>query len=211
MNARKIIVPVVICSIVLGFYAITTYARTATEHPTFSNLIHREPVGSLKVKYIKLPSAPVRETVKVDRTQTECMALNMYFEARNQKSDDAMVAVGYAVLNRVASKHYPNSICKVVFQGYRDQSGNYEHNRCQFSWVCDGKPDHPNLSHSVEVNAWNRAKTAAVHVILGDAPNPVGNAIMYHASYVTPKWAKSYMMVTQIQDHIFYEANTQGI
>ena len=133
------------------------------------------------------------------------MALNMYFEARNQDTIEAMAAVGFTVLNRVATSRYPNTICGVVYQGQRDSNGNYVRNRCQFSWVCDGKADVPNMRHTVEAKAWEKANAVAIQVITGAIDNPVGNATMYHATYVRPYWAESYSLVAQVEDHIFYE------
>ncbi len=62
--------------------------------------------------------------------QAKCLADNLYHEARGE-SLAGIKAVASVVLNRVASKRWPNSICKVVYQ------------RKQFSWA--NKPDarHP--------------------------------------------------------------------
>lgn len=45
----------------------------------------------------------------------DCMARAMYFES-NRSSDDGMLAVGTVVMNRVADKAYPNTVCGVVGQ-----------------------------------------------------------------------------------------------
>lgn len=162
-------------------------------------------LDNIRLVYKPLKSAPIRETVTVDARQLECMAMNMFFESRNQKTDDAMIAVGFTVLNRVASPKYPNTACEVVWQGRQDARGNYFRHKCQFSWVCDGKADKPNMRHPVEAAAWYRSKEIAVQVLMGVAPNPIGNATMYHAYYVNPRWAKAYEVVIQIEDHIFYQ------
>lgn len=181
----------------------------------FAIVTNPENRGDFYTRSLPLPTAvpvytpidimPVREVVEVDERQLECMALNMYFEARNQDTTEAMAAVGYTVLNRVASERYPNTICSVVYQGRRDSVGNYVRNRCQFSWVCDGKADVPNMRHPVEAQAWEKANEVALQVLTGAIDNPVGNATMYHATYVNPRWARAYDMVAQIEDHIFYE------
>lgn len=192
-------------AIVAGSLVVIAHS-VATNHDRHVNLTKVGPeVAVAEVVYIPVETAPVREVVEVDERQLECMALNMYFEARNQNTTEAMAAVGYTVLNRVATSRYPNTICGVVYQGKRDRNGNYVRNRCQFSWVCDGKADVPNVSNSIEAQAWNTANEVAMQVLTGTIDNPVGNAIMYHATYVKPRWAKAYDMVTQIEDHIFYE------
>lgn len=158
-----------------------------------------------EASYTPVDDMPVREVVEVDERQLECMALNMYFEARNQDTTEAMAAIGYTVLNRVASSRYPDTICGVVYQGKRNENGGYRRNRCQFSWVCDGKADVPNTRRPGEVEAWEKANEVALQVLTGAIDNPVGNATMYHATYVRPYWVKSYSLVTQVEDHIFYE------
>jgi spore germination cell wall hydrolase CwlJ-like protein len=45
----------------------------------------------------------------------DCLARAMYFES-NRSSDDGMLAVGTVVMNRVADKAYPRSVCGVVGQ-----------------------------------------------------------------------------------------------
>lgn len=45
----------------------------------------------------------------------DCMARAMYFES-NRSSEDGMLAVGTVVMNRVADKAYPQSVCGVVGQ-----------------------------------------------------------------------------------------------
>lgn len=45
----------------------------------------------------------------------DCLARAMYFES-NRSSDDGMLAVGTVVMNRVADRNYPKSVCGVVGQ-----------------------------------------------------------------------------------------------
>lgn len=177
----------------------------------FSGMVHNQiakPVANLATKYQKRiihKQVDIRPVVEnVDTVALDCMATNLYFEARNQKTDTAMIAVGYTVLNRVNSKHYPKDVCGVVYQGRRTASGNYIRNKCQFSWVCDGKPDVPNVHDVIEAKAWNRAKKVAMEVLTGKVDNPVASATMYHATYVKPYWVPAFKRVVKIEDHIFY-------
>jgi N-acetylmuramoyl-L-alanine amidase len=152
--------------------------------------------------------------VEVDPEEFECMRLNMYYEARNQRTDDAFIAVGYTVLNRVEDPQYPDTVCDVVQQARRDASGLPIRNKCQFSWYCDGKDDVPNLTiklrngkvvpNTIEQAAWDRATELAMQVMRREVDNPVGDAVMYHATYVSPYWKKAYARVAQIETHIFY-------
>ena len=45
-----------------------------------------------------------------------CVALAVYFEARNQPPQ-GQIAVAHVVLNRVADPHYPSDPCAVVMEG----------------------------------------------------------------------------------------------
>ncbi|MCP4990233.1 MAG: cell wall hydrolase, partial [Colwellia sp.] len=58
----------------------------------------------------------------------ECMAVNLYHEARSQ-SDLANINVIAVMLNRVEDSRFPDSVCEVVFQ------------KAQFSWTNDQLSD----------------------------------------------------------------------
>lgn len=161
-----------------------------------------EPLVTLNSEnIIQLSEMP--DTIALDDAEVLCMQQNMYYEARNQKSDEAYTAVGYTVLNRVAHKRWPDSICGVVKQkALVKRTGRVV---CQFSWYCDGKSDVPNLANKQEREAWERAGELAREVILGEVDNPIGNATMYHATYVSPNWNfKKLAKVAKIETHIFY-------
>ena len=54
--------------------------------------------------------------------EVKCLAQNIYFEARDQKTK-GQIAVALVTINRVESKRFPNSICKVVYQANRYKDG----------------------------------------------------------------------------------------
>ena len=56
------------------------------------------------------------ETQQVPNRSAECLALNMYHEARGQGTA-GLFAVTAVVLNRVNDKRFPNSVCEVIEQG----------------------------------------------------------------------------------------------
>jgi len=137
---------------------------------------------------------------------SECLALNMYHEARGQGIAGEL-AVTAVVLNRVNDKRYPNTICEVVEQGptrasWQDPKVRYPiKHRCQFSWFCDGKSDTPRNK-----KIYNRMYNLA-DAILGNEISFLditGGATHYHADYVSPAWAKTKTKTVEIQDHIFY-------
>ena len=153
-------------------------------------------------------------------SSVECLALNMYYEARSQGTA-GVFAVSAVVLNRVNDSRFPNSVCEVVYQGpTRESWKTRQHkdlpahkrqyypikNKCQFSWYCDGKSDTPynkkrykellDLSEAIMYN-----EISFVDITDG--------ALFYHADYVTPGWVKTKQRTVEVQDHIFYRWNTK--
>ncbi len=131
---------------------------------------------------------------KVSEKELWCMATAIYFEARGE-SYRGQIGVGQVVMNRVAHKVYPNTICNVVFQNQ------HMRNACQFSFACDGIPETVN-----EPKAWAQAEEIARGVINGTLYlSEVGAATHYHATYVYPHWAPRLARTTKIGHHIFYK------
>ena len=129
-----------------------------------------------------------------------CLALNIYFESRNQPIE-GQIAVSQVVLERVKSEKYPNTVCEVVFQGPTySWSVNYPiKDRCQFSWYCAGLSDKPK-----DEIAWLNSLEVAEKVYYG-LTDTVKGATHYHSVKVDPWWAKYKVKVRQIGDHIFYK------
>ena len=120
-------------------------------------------------------------------TETECLALNIYHEARNQDIQ-GQIAVGLVTLNRVKQNGWPSTICGVVWQPY------------QFSWTHDGKPDRP-----YNKEAWKKIVTLAKLLVTHTYPDFTHGSNHYHARYIKPpKWTSRFTQVAVIGDHIFY-------
>jgi spore germination cell wall hydrolase CwlJ-like protein len=126
----------------------------------------------------------------------ECLALNIYHEARNQP-EIGQYAVAIVTMNRVDDPAYPDSVCAVVWE--KRWSRKLNRYVPQFSWTLDGKPDRPH-----ETIAWEDALRIAEMVVFTNPPSPVGTAKHYHASYVNPYWAQKMTPVRKIGLHIFY-------
>jgi spore germination cell wall hydrolase CwlJ-like protein len=126
-----------------------------------------------------------------DISEVYWLALNIYHEARNQHFFGKL-AVGIVTLNRVQSERYEDTIEKVV----------KEHK--QFSWYHTKKKHAPK-----DMDAWKDCLRIA-KMILTRSPeidimtHHLKSVTHYHATYVRPKWSKSYQRVIQIGDHIFY-------
>ena len=146
------------------------------------------------------------EPTKILEESAQCLALNMYYEARNQGTA-GILAVSAVVLNRVNDKRFPSTICGVVKQGptrpsWKDKSVRFPiKNRCQFSWYCDGKSDNP--KNKKQFSEFLEISTA---ILTGELAfiDITDGALFYHADYVTPGWAKTKQRTIEIEDHIFY-------
>lgn len=131
--------------------------------------------------------------------QVQCMALNIYYEARGSNLADR-AAVADVVLNRVLDTRYPDTICEVVKEGLQDANGNMRRNKCQFSWYCDGKADNPQ-----DEDRWTDSQMIAWNIVQeGKYRGLTEGATHYHATYVDPRWASTLQLVGRIGAHIFY-------
>ena len=147
---------------------------------------------------------PLPEDLKSEAV--ECLALNMYHEARGQGTAGEL-AVTTVVMNRVNDSRFPNTICGVVKQGptrpsWKDPKILFPiKHKCQFSWYCDGKSDKPRNKKTYE-KMKDFAKTLLSNKLL--YLDITDGATHYHADYVSPSWAKTKTKTVEIQDHIFY-------
>ena len=128
--------------------------------------------------------------------QWQCLAEALYFEARSE-SVQGQRAVAEVILNRVDSRKYPNTVCEVVGQGA------HRRNACQFSYNCDGRPEHIN-----EPRAYARAKQIALNMVVGAERSLTSGATHYHTSAVRPSWSRKLTRTATIGTHIFYRDNT---
>lgn len=127
-----------------------------------------------------------------DATQLRCLALNVYWEARSESARDQQ-AVAHVTLNRVASPHYPKTICGVVQQ--RSKNG-----ACQFGWVCDGRSDQPR-----ERKAWQAALNNAKIALGQPRSDPTHGALFFHRTTEKPAWAARKQRTARIGHHVFYK------
>ena len=153
-----------------------------------------------------LSGSMTASTAVEDNRSSECLAMNMYHEARNQGTA-GILAVSAVVLNRVNDHRFPDTICEVVEQGptrasWQDPMVRFPiKNKCQFSWYCDGKSDVPH--NKVDYQYFLELSTAILSYELPFLDITDG-ATFYHADYVMPSWAKTKTRTIEIEDHIFY-------
>ncbi len=139
-----------------------------------------------------ISTAPASADIK-NAEEVTCLALNIYFEARDQPFE-GKIAVGHVVMNRVANPRFPKSVCEVIRQGGEDDL-----HRCQFSWWCDGHSDQPR-----NTRAWKESIHIAKKIFDGFSDDPTDGALWYHADYVHPYWRKTMKPTLRIGAHVFY-------
>ena len=152
----------------------------------------------------ELPERDGNRVGEFQKSEQLCLALNVYHESR---SDNLAGRIGVAdvVLNRVDSKHFPDTICGVVNQAKMrvNWKGNDVPVRgmCHFSWYCDGLSDEP-----LEEDAWEDAQIVAEMVLRGGWRGISEGSTHYHATYVQPNWINDRGMVPvgRIGEHKFY-------
>ena len=138
------------------------------------------------------PRGDLAETVAELRSsdpgsrELECLATGVYFEAKSE-SLAGQLAVGHVIANRANSgRRFPPSYCGVLFQ------------RGQFSFIHGRSlPSVPRASKQ-----WQTAVAIAKIVDQDLHSSPVGEALFFHARYVSPGWRLK--RVASIGNHVFY-------
>ncbi len=143
--------------------------------------------------------------------EIECLAKNIYFEARNENIDGKL-AVGLVTINRLLDPEFPETICDVVWEKRRHPKT--KRWVAQFSWTWDGKMDRP-LNQSKWGEAINIATALLDEKTLHNIFDITYGSLYYHADYVNPWWGKKLSELgygsTQIDTHIFYTERGQDV
>ena len=162
---------------------------------------------------VEIADNVIGKNLLIDDKAVTCMAKNIFFEAAVE-STAGKLAVAQVTLNRVESKHYPNTVCGVVYEGphYTASDGQLlpKRDRCQFSWYCDGRGDEPREGSRM----WIEAQELAKYILLrqDELPDITDGALHYHANYIdAPRWAKAKRVSTRIDTHIFYRPKTKNL
>ena len=122
----------------------------------------------------------------------QCLSEAVYYESRSE-TKSGQRAVAEVILNRVKSKHYPNTICGVVYQGAERSTG------CQFTFTCDGS-----TSKSPKGKLWERSQDIAKLALTGAMTPVTDSATHYHTTKINPHWAKNMRPTRLIGSHQFY-------
>jgi N-acetylmuramoyl-L-alanine amidase len=118
--------------------------------------------------------------------ELECLATGIYFESKSEPLA-GQLAVGQVIANRTQTDgRFPSSYCGVLFQ------------RGQFSFVHGHSLPHV----SADSRQWQTAVAIAKIVDEGLKQSLVGDALFFHARYVSPGWHLK--RVASIGNHIFF-------
>ena len=125
-------------------------------------------------------------TAEAGSRELECLATGVYFESKSEPLA-GQLAVGKVIANRAQSGgRFPSTYCGVLFQ------------RSQFSFIRGRSlPSVPRASRQ-----WQTAVAIAKIVDQKLHESLVGNALFFHARYVSPGWRLK--RVASIGNHIFY-------
>jgi spore germination cell wall hydrolase CwlJ-like protein len=139
-----------------------------------------KPTGELSELVAQLRAA------EAGTRELECLATGIYFESKSEPLA-GQLAVGKVIANRANSGgRFPSTYCGVLFQ------------RSQFSFVRGHSlPSVPRASKQ-----WQTAVAMAKIVDQKLKESAVGNALFFHARYVSPGWRLK--RVASIGNHIFY-------
>lgn len=129
----------------------------------------------------------------------DCQAANIFFEARGE-SFKAMQAVAATVLNRTKNKHYPKSICAVVFQPYQF-SWTHQQKYATINKVLNADLSDFSLKDQIAFKQAQQISRQSHKEITASLPK---NTLFYHANYVKPKWASKLKRTKKIGKHIYY-------
>ena len=188
-----------ICFVLLFFFAFPL--GSANTNKDKSVMKH----GQLKIENVIIPNFSSLNLELENRAkQVECLAKHRYFEARNEPFA-GQFAVALVTLNRVSDTAFPDTICKVVYQGIHTADGFPKRDRCQFSWYCDGVSDI--VRNSEAYNTTQKIANLAMlqySKLKSEGLDYTEGAIYYHTYEINPRWSTAYPKVGRIGDHIFY-------
>lgn len=141
-----------------------------------------------------------------DQTANQCMACNIYHEARGE-DHLGQIRVGLVTMYRVQSSAYPDTVCEVVWQ--TTISNSTKKRVAQFSWTLDGRSD------VMRDDDDRLASYINATLVMGMFQSPMGEflahnilpptTMWYHNKTVKPEWSKRKQLVMLSGDHIFYQ------
>lgn len=158
------------------------------------------PVMFTKVNIVEVEKEVIKYLPTVG--ERECLAQALFAEARGE-SYEAAKAMGSVIMNRVADKRYPDSICGVVrylnkgtfhFSYQYTSDANFYKTARVFADM---------RVTEIERSARERAYKIADNLMAGVSTLP-SDSLNYHATSVEPDWAAKLTVHKKIGGTIFY-------
>ena len=166
-------------------HSMVTEKLVAEQHRN-ATLVAQVKTMNMRMEFLELSYEKKQKVMR----EVECLAKNIYYEAGSEPRAGKL-AVAQVTMNRVKSKHFPRTVCGVVYQKAKGV--------CQFSWVCE------NDLHPKSGRQWRESVNIAENILINKKSyNVVGGAKYFHATYVDPTWSSTKEVVAQIGNHIFY-------
>ena len=173
---------IVFCLIFILFFisSVSNKSLSDIKYLYFSNILKSNP---------KVEDVDYFKNIRNKYTEKDLywLALNIYHESRGE-NNAGQIMVGIVTLTRLKSKKWGNTIKKVVTAPH------------QFSWYWDGKSDKPRNK-----KCWEIAQKNAIIAIYYFSIYDYDRIMYYHNNHVSPYWAKKFIKVKEIGNHIFYK------
>lgn len=127
------------------------------------------------------------DKIKLSEKQLRCLEYNIYYEA-GVEDYAGKIAVAQVTFNRLKTKRWGNSVCKVVYSPH------------QFSWTKQNKS-------KPKGKLWKDSKQAAQDYLNGLRILNLQHSLYYHATWMKkePFWANHKTKVHEIGQHAFYK------
>ncbi len=131
-----------------------------------------------------------------ERAESElyCLSATIYYEAGTE-SIEGQLAVGHVVLNRFETQDSYQSLCDVALK----KRGSV----CQFSWYCEAE----RRKAWRDPAGWKRSVAIACDILEARTDRHDFSATHYHATNLSPDWARDMKELATIGGHVFYHAN----
>jgi spore germination cell wall hydrolase CwlJ-like protein len=161
------------------------------------NLTVVAPIKSVRI-------AGSNQVITMDKPEN-CLAVNAYFEARNQ-SDIGVEWTMWTVRNRVG-RYHNETICDAVLNAKADAEGRLLKDKSHYSWTTDNKQELILGKTPEDMKSWKQSYKIAAAVMFKDKRyDPTHGATHYVKVGTKADWIKSMdKKVAQLDDHVFYK------
>lgn len=133
---------------------------------TLSILLLVSSIFLFSIRPLNVGSDDVPETPEPSSQEVHCLAEAIYHESRGEPIS-GRIAVAHVIMNRVSSKRFPDSTCKVVHQKISGV--------CQFYFSCV-RMKYVKRQEDFEV---------AMRVLSGEYIDPTKGALFFHANHIS--------------------------